>query len=151
MMWTSWAGSATLEDTSSARLIFQLRPSISVDSLRHITFLGGGGHRTWKYAHMFLLRIQDEADCGKGTQLHWGDTAQKTVYWTLCLKFGPNQASNSWDIAEKIYMVGWVDCWVGGWVGGWFLQEILPLHASILQSKMEPSWAISTHKSEGVI
>ena len=34
---TSWAGSATLEDTTWDRLIFQLRPSISVDRLRHRT------------------------------------------------------------------------------------------------------------------
>ena len=69
---TSWAGSATLGDTSWARMIFQMRPSISVDSLRHISFLGGRGHRTWKWAQMFLLRIQDRAECGKGTELHWG-------------------------------------------------------------------------------
>ena len=36
---TSWAGSATLEDTTWDRLIFQLRPSISVDRLRHRTTL----------------------------------------------------------------------------------------------------------------
>ena len=29
-----------------------------------------------------LLRIQDRAKCGKGTELHWGgDTAQKYLYW----------------------------------------------------------------------
>ena len=32
---TGSAGSAPLRDTSCFRLIFQLRPSISVDSLRH--------------------------------------------------------------------------------------------------------------------
>ena len=28
-----------------------------------------------------LLRIQDRAKCGKGTELHGGDTAQKNLYW----------------------------------------------------------------------
>ena len=59
---------ATLGDTSWG----QLRQSISVDGQRHIIALGGRGHRTWKCNKMFLFRIQDKAECGKGTGLHWG-------------------------------------------------------------------------------
>ena len=69
---TSWAGSATLGYKSWARLIFQLRPRISVDRLRHRTTFGGG-HRTLKCVHIFLLRIQDRTKCGKDTGLHWGE------------------------------------------------------------------------------
>ena len=78
---TSWAWSATLGDTSWVRMIFQLRPSISVDSLRHITFWGGSGHSTWKCAQMFLLRIQDRAECGEGTGLHWGGHRSYFLDW----------------------------------------------------------------------
>ena len=72
---TSSARSATLGDTSWARFIFQLRTCISVDRQRHITTWGG--HLTWKYVQMFILRIKDRAECVKGTGLHGGrDTAQ---------------------------------------------------------------------------
>ena len=61
---TSWAGSATIGDTSWARLIFQLVPSISVDRLRHKTTLGLG-HRTWKCVQMSYLESKTEPSVAK--------------------------------------------------------------------------------------
>ena len=66
----------------------------------------------------------------------WGLASVKNGLRNLPLKFGPNQATNSWDID----FFGWV---AGGWVGGgWVAGEIgiKAISTSIDLNWVELSW-----------
>ena len=88
---TSWAGSATLEDISWARLIFQLSASISVDRLRHRTTL-----RLEQHLVRYSRLGGDTAQNSKMFEKQWGDTAHsKFGYMVRSSNKGGNIAQSS--------------------------------------------------------
>ena len=70
--------------------------SISVDKLRHRT-------------SMFLLKIQDRDECGKGIGIHWG-WGHQTWNSGICSRCSqrPTRVRNSWDITYIEFV--WVGC-----------------------------------------
>ena len=124
---TSWAGSATLRDTSWARLIFQLRPTINGDRLRHRNTWWGTLHKNvsrWSY-----LESKTEMSVAKAQDYFGGDTAQKKgilepprhctyfflIGWTIGMGMG------TWAPGHRTFFVDVGNNWSGGktsWRGG---------------------------------